>query len=67
MEKAKKILNKNKIEITFEKMIKKAFGVEIFKCQICGAQMEFKDIWYHKCGSLLEKIYERMHNKEYRE
>lgn len=67
MEKAKKILNKNKVAITFEKRIKKAFGVEIFKCQICGAQMKFKDIWYHKCGSLLEKIYERMYNKEYRE
>ena len=57
-----KILKRDKIEKTFEARIKKAFGIEIFKCPNCGEKMQFKDIIY-KGESLLEKIYENMYNK----
>lgn len=67
MKKQNKIMQRSKIARTFEERIKKAFGIEIFKCPNCGAKMEFKDIWYYKCGSLLEKIYESMYNKLQRE
>jgi predicted RNA-binding Zn-ribbon protein involved in translation (DUF1610 family) len=67
MKELKRIMHKNNISRTFEERIKKAFGIEIFKCPNCGERMEFKDIWYYKCGSLLEKIYEKMYNKVARE
>lgn len=63
MKSKNKVMKKSNIAKTFEDRIKKAFGVEIFKCSNCGSKMIFKDIWYHKCGSLLEKIYEKMYNK----
>lgn len=66
MKRREKILKRSNIEKTFEARIKRAFGIEIFKCSNCGAKMEFKDIIYKK-KSLLEKIYESMYNKITRE
>lgn len=38
----------------------KAFGIDPIKCPKCGKEMEFNDIYYWKCGSLIERSYEIM-------
>ena len=47
----------------WKERIEKAFGVNPLTCEKCGAEMEFTDIYYWKCGSLLAKIYENMQKK----
>jgi hypothetical protein len=53
-----KVASKN-----WKERIEKAFGVNPLICEKCGTEMEFTDIYYWKCGSLLEKIYENMQKK----
>lgn len=66
MKKRGQILSRENIEKTFESRIKRAFGIEIYKCSACGDKMIFKDIIY-KGRSMLEIIYEKMYNKLDRE
>ena len=49
--------------LKWKERIEKAFGVNPLTCEKCGTEMEFTDIYYWKCGSLLIKIYENMQKR----